>query len=304
MDSAGKVSVTTEERHGVIYGVVAYLIWGVIPIYFMAVRFASAPEVLAHRIVWSVILLAGLLAVLGQIRLVVQLPRRLVFGLGASSLLLASNWLIYVWALFHGRMIETSLGYYINPLVTVMLGVAVLAERPSRWQWIALAIAAIGVGHELLVQDRIPWVALGLAISFGLYGLLRKQLGVASLPGLAVEVLWLMPAALAYLAWNYFEGGKMIVSHTSAQWSLLAVGGLVTILPLLAFAASTMRIPLTILGFLQYLSPSIALVIAILMYDEHMRPGQLLTFACIWLALLIFSGEGLYDRHHRHHRHH
>ena len=111
----------------------------------------------------------------------------------------------------------------------------------------------------------------------------------------------MMPAALAYLAWNYFEGGKMIVSHTSAQWSLLAVGGLVTILPLLAFAASTMRIPLTILGFLQYLSPSIALVIAILIYDEHMRPGQLLTFACIWLALLIFSGEGLYDRHHRHH---
>lgn len=220
----------------------AYLIWGVIPIYFMAVRFASAPEVLAHRIVWSVILLAGSMTVLGQIRLVVQLPRQLVFGLGASSLLLASNWLIYVWACFHGRMIETSLGYYINPLVTVMLG-------------------------------------------------------VASLPGLAVEVLWLMPAALAYLAWNYLEGGKMIVSHSSAQWSLLAVGGRVTILPLLASAASTMRIPLTILGFLQYLSPSIALVIAILIHDEQMRPGQILTFACIWLALLIFSGEGLYDRY-------
>ena len=122
--------MTTEERHGVIYGVVAYLIWGVIPIYFMAVRFASAPEVLAHRIVWSVILLAGLLTVLGQMRLVVLLPRRLVFGLGVSSLLLASNWLIYVWALFHGRMIETSLGYYINPLVTVMLGVRCWPNDP------------------------------------------------------------------------------------------------------------------------------------------------------------------------------
>lgn len=288
--------MTTDERHGVIYGVVAYLIWGVVPIYFMAVRFASAPEVLAHRIVWSLILLVGLLSILGQIRVVMQLPLRLLFGLGASGFLLATNWLIFVWALFNERMIETSLGYYINPLVTVMLGVAVLAERPSRWQWIALAIAAVGVGHELLVQDRIPWVALGLAVSFGLYGLLRKQMGVSSLPGLAVEVLWLLPAALTYLAWNYFEGGRMIVSHTSAQWSLLAVWGLVTILPLLAFAASTMRVPLTILGFLQYLSPSIALVIAILIYDERMEPGQLLTFSCIWLALLIFSGEGLYDR--------
>lgn len=288
--------MTAEERHGVLYGVVAYLIWGVIPIYFMAVRFASAPEVLAHRVVWSVILLAGLLFFMGQLRSVTLLPRRLIFGLAASSLLLSSNWLIYVWALFHERMIETSLGYYINPLVTVMLGVTVLAERPSRWQWIALAIAGVGVGYELLVQERIPWVALGLAVSFGLYGLLRKQLGVASLPGLAVEVMWLMPAALAYLAWNYFEDGKLVVSHTSGQWSLLAVGGLVTILPLLAFAAATLRIPLTILGFLQYLSPSIALVIAIAVYDEQLRPGQLLTFSCIWLALLIFSGEGLYDR--------
>lgn len=288
--------MTAEERHGVLYGAGAYLIWGVIPIYFMAVRFASAPEVLAHRIVWSVILLAGLLFVMGQLRSVTLLPRRLIFGLAASSLLLSSNWLIYVWALFHERMIETSLGYYINPLVTVMLGVTVLAERPSRWQWIALAIAGVGVGYELLVQERIPWVALGLATSFGLYGLLRKQLGVASLPGLAVEVMWLMPAAMAYLAWNYFEDGKLVVSHTSGQWWLLAVGGLVTILPLLAFAAATIRIPLTILGFLQYLSPSIALVIAIAVYDEQLRPGQLLTFSCIWLALLIFSGEGLYDR--------
>lgn len=288
--------MTAEERHGVLYGAGAYLIWGVIPIYFMAVRFASAPEVLAHRIVWSVILLAGLLFVMGQLRSVTLLPRRLIFGLAASSLLLSSNWLIYVWALFHERMIETSLGYYINPLVTVMLGVTVLAERPSRWQWIALAIAGVGVGYELLVQERIPWVALGLATSFGLYGLLRKQLGVASLPGLAVEVMWLMPPAMAYLAWNYFEDGKLVVSHTSGQWWLLAVGGLVTILPLLAFAAATIRIPLTILGFLQYLSPSIALVIAIAVYDEQLRPGQLLTFSCIWLALLIFSGEGLYDR--------
>ncbi len=288
--------MTAEERHGVLYGAGAYLIWGVIPIYFMAVRFASAPEVLAHRIVWSVILLAGLLFVMGQLRSVTLLPRRLIFGLAASSLLLSSNWLIYVWALFHERMIETSLGYYINPLVTVMLGVTVMAERPSRWQWIALAIAGVGVGYELLVQERIPWVALGLATSFGLYGLLRKQLGVASLPGLAVEVMWLMPAAMAYLAWNYFEDGKLVVSHTSGQWWLLAVGGLVTILPLLAFAAATIRIPLTILGFLQYLSPSIALVIAIAVYDEQLRPGQLLTFSCIWLALLIFSGEGLYDR--------
>lgn len=293
--------MTTDERHGVVYGVMAYLIWGVIPVYFMAVAFACAPEVLAHRIVWSVFLLTGLLFFMGQLRSVVSLPARLILGLALSSVLLASNWLVYVWALFNERMIETSLGYYINPLVTVLLGVAVLAERPSRWQWVALAIAALGVGHELLVQDRIPWIALGLAFSFGLYGLLRKQLGVASLPGLAVEVLWLMPAAVVYLALNYFAGGKLIVSHTFGQWSLLAMGGLVTILPLLAFSAATLRIPLTILGFLQYLAPSIALMIAIGIYDEHMRPGQWLTFSCIWLALLISASEGLYDRR-RHQR--
>ncbi len=288
--------MTSDERHGVVYGATAYVIWGLIPIYFMAVAFASAPEVLAHRIVWSVLLLTGLLLLMGQLRSVVRLPVRLILGLAVSSLLLASNWLIYVWALFNERMIETSLGYYINPLLTVLLGVAVLGERPTPWQWVALGIAAIGVGHELVVQDRIPWVALGLALSFGLYGLLRKQLGVASLSGLAVEVLWLLPAALGYLCWSYLADGRLIVSHTFGQWSLLAMGGLVTILPLLAFSAATLRIPLTILGFLQYLAPTIALVVAIGIYDERLRPGQLVTFSCIWLALLIFSGEGLYDR--------
>ena len=288
--------MTRDERRGVLFGAAAYVIWGLVPIYFMAVRFASPMEVLAHRVVWSVLLLTTVLLVASQFGSVRQLSRKQILGLGLSSLLLATNWLVYVWALFNGQMIEASLGYFINPLVTVLLGVVVLAERPTQWQWLALVIAGIGVGHELLVQDRFPWVALALATSFGLYGLARKQLAVGSLAGLATEMFWLLPAALSYLVMINGSTGELPGERGVTEWSLLAVGGLVTVLPLLAFSAATRRIPLTALGLLQYLSPSIALLLALLVYDEALRPGQLLTFSCIWLALLIFSAEGLYDR--------
>jgi len=278
------------------YGVVAYVIWGLVPLYFMAVRFATPSEVLAHRVVWSVLLLTGLLLITRQLSTLMALRTRQWRGLALSAVLLATNWLIYVWALFNGRMLEASLGYFINPLVTVMLGVVVLAERPGVLGWIALGIAAAGVGHEIVVLGRLPWVALALAASFGLYGLVRKQLGVASLGGLTAETLILLPAALAYMFHLYGDSPDPVAVHAPVQWLLLIVGGLVTILPLLAFAASALRIPLTVLGFLQYLSPSIAFALALLVFDERLREGQMLTFALIWLALVIFSLEGLYDR--------
>lgn len=288
--------MTRDQRTGVIYGIAAYSIWGLVPLYFMAVQYASATEVLAHRVAWSVIILGVLLLVTRQLGTFLSLSGRQWCGLALSSVLLSTNWLVYVWGLFNGYMIETSLGYYINPLVTVMLGVFVLSERPSRLQWIALAIAGLGVGWEIAVLNRFPWVALSLAFSFGLYGLVRKLLGIPSLPGLAAETLMLLPFSLGWLVHLYGADPDPLAIHQPWQWALLGVGGIVTIMPLLAFAAAALRVPLTILGFLQYLSPTLGLILAIFVFDQKMHPGQLFTFACIWCALLMFSLEGLYDR--------
>lgn len=287
--------MTSEERKGVLYAFVAYGIWGLVPLYFMAVRYASATEVLAHRIVWSVILLLMLLVITRQLSTFLALSRRQWAGLAVSSVLLSINWLTFVWGLFNGYMIETSLGYYINPLVTVLLGVFVLSERPTRLQWLALVIAAGGVAFEMIGFGRFPWVALSLAFSFGLYGLVRKLLQIPSLPGLAAETLILLPFAVGWMFYLYGGLDDPLAAYEPGQWLLLGVGGLVTILPLLAFAAAAMRVPLTVLGFIQYLSPTIALVLALAVFKEPLREGQLVTFTCIWLALLLFSGEGLYD---------
>ena len=288
--------MTAEERSGVVYGIAAYSMWGLVPLYFMAVRFALPTEVLAHRIAWSVLLLGVLLVTTRQLGAFLRLSRRQWAGLALSSLLLATNWLVYVWALFNGHMIETSLGYYINPLVTVMLGVLVLAERPSRLQWGALAIAGAGVGWELLVLGRLPWVALSLAGCFGLYGLVRKLLAIPSLPGLAAETLLLLPMAVAWMVHLYGSSPAPLAIYRPEQWVLLAVGGLVTTLPLLAFAAAAMRVRLTVLGFLQYLSPTVGFILAIAWFQEPLRPGQLVTFGCIWAALVLFTLDGLYHR--------
>lgn len=288
--------MTPEERSGVLYAFTAYGIWGLVPLYFMAVRYASATEVLAHRVVWSVILLAGLLLATRQLGVFLALTRRQWLGLTASSILLSMNWLVFVWGLFNGHMVEASLGYYINPLVTVLLGVFVLAERPTRLQWAALLLASAGVAWEVFGYGRFPWVALSLAFTFGLYGLVRKLLAIPSVPGLAAETLILLPFAIGWMLHLYGGLDDPLAARSPGQWALLAVGGLVTILPLLAFAAAAMRVPLTLLGFIQYLSPTLAFILAIVVFKEPLHDGQLATFACIWAALVLFSAEGLYDR--------
>ncbi|MBM4202638.1 MAG: EamA family transporter RarD [Gammaproteobacteria bacterium] len=288
--------MTAEERSDIVYALIAYSICGLVPIYFMAVRYADASEVLAHRIVWSVLLLDVLLVVMRQLDAFLSLTKHQWVGLVVSSMLLSVNWLTFVWGLFNGYMIETSLGYYINPLVTVLLGVFILAEKPTRLQWLALLIAAAGVVHETLGFDRFPWVALSLAFSFGLYGLVRKMLAIPSLPGLAAETLILLPLAIAWMGYLYGGLDNPLSAYSPGQWALLGVGGLVTVLPLLAFAAAAIRVPLTLLGFIQYLSPTLALILALVVYHEPLREGQLITFACIWTALVLFPLEALYDR--------
>ncbi|MCP5180817.1 MAG: EamA family transporter RarD [Pseudomonadales bacterium] len=286
-----------DERRGVLYGIIAYLIWGLaIPAYFMAVRFAGPLEVLAHRLVWSVALLAVLLVITRQLLVFRNLTSRQWGWLAISALLLSINWLVFVWAVFNDHMLDASLGYYINPLVTFLLGALVLDEQPSPLQWLAVGVAALGVGHELLVLGRVPWIALTLAVSFALYGLVRKRLGVPSVPGLAAETLWMFPAAVGYLLWHYTLAEPVPTGYTATEWLLLSVGGFVTVAPLLAFAAAALRVRLVILSFLQYLSPTLTFLLAVGVYGQVLLPGQLVTFGCIWLAVLIFTLGGRYHR--------
>ncbi len=287
----------TEAGRGALYAIGAYGFWGIAPIYFIWVSYASADEVLVHRVVWSVVLLAALVTVTGQWRAFARVfrERRQLLWLLVSSVLIAVNWLIFIWALQNGRMVETSLGYYINPLVNVFLGFAFLGERLRGLQWLALILAGIGVVNEVAHVGGVPWIGLGLAFSFGTYGLVRKRVGVNSVLGLAIETTLLLPFALAYFAWLATQGTAAFGAGDPTRDLALIAAGVVTTVPLVWFAAAAMRLSLTVLGFFQYLAPSMVLLLAIFVYDEPFRAGQAVTFAFIWSALVIFSVAALYD---------
>lgn len=276
------------------FALAAYVFWGVAPVYFKLVAFASSVEIVAHRIVWSTVLLLVLLAVQRQLRAVRGLSRRDFGTLLVSSLLLSVNWGVFVWALLHERIMETSLGYYINPLVTALLGVGFLGERLRPLQWLALALAALGVANEVLAKGVVPWAGLALAFTFGFYGYVRKQLGLSATLGLGVETFLLLPVAVGYLVvvW-WFDGGA---ARNTGQIVLLSLGGLVTVFPLLCFGAAAVRLPLTVLSFFQYIAPTISLILAVVVYGEPFRFAQTVTFGCIWIALVIFSAEAIYYR--------
>jgi chloramphenicol-sensitive protein RarD len=288
----------SESGRGAWFAVGAYGFWGIAPIYFIAVKFASADEVLVHRIIWSVLLLATLVTVTGQWRALIGLfrtPAQLAW-LSLSGALIAGNWLIFIWALQNGRMVDTSLGYYINPLVNVLLGFLFLGERLRGLQWLALLLAATGVANEIANAGGFPWIGLSLAISFGTYGLVRKRVGVSSILGLTVETILLAPLAIIYFLWLKASGAAAFGSAGIGRDLALVAAGLVTTIPLVWFAAAAMRLSLTVLGFFQYLAPSMVLLLAIFVYGEPFRPAQAITFGCIWSALLIFTGAALYDR--------
>ena len=266
-------------------------------------EFASAPEVLAHRIVWAAVLLVPGVVLLGEGAALRALRQRDVAWLFVSACLLAFNWLIFVWALFNGRMVEASLGYYINPLMTVCLGVLFLGERPRPGQWAAVLIAGAGIANEVVGLGLVPWAGLSLAVTFALYGLVRRKVGVPSFVGLTVETSLMFPFACAFMFWQWL--GAPEVSRTGGELGLLALGGLVTIFPLLCFAHAALRVPFTVLGFVQYLAPSITLALAVLVYHQAVQPERWVTFALIWLAIAVFSAEGGYHgwRLNRRHRH-
>ena len=287
------------ERVGAGFALSAYGFWGITPIYFKWIEAVPAGEVLAHRIVWSVLTLLVWVSVLRRWDRLGPVLRetRLVIALSVSAFLLSVNSFVFIWAVQQERLVEASLGYYINPLIAVFLGLLFLGERLRPLQWCALALAAAGVVNELVAFGKIPWIALALAFSFGFYGLVRKQVNVDSSVGLLVETVILLPFALLYAAHLVFEGRLVFGAQTLELDVALVLAGAVTCFPLVCFAAAAQRLPLATLGFFQYVGPTMNLALAVFAFGEPFRDSQWLTFAAIWIALVIFTVDGLY--HHR-----
>lgn len=280
---------------GLLAAALAYIIWGLFPLYFRQLSHIGSLELVLHRSVWSLAFVALLLLAQRRWRWLgaaLKQPRQVaVFAL--SALLLSSNWLLYVWAVNHGRVLESSLGYFINPLFNVLLGVLVLGERPRPVQWLAIGIAAAGVLWLTWLAGAPPWIALALASSFGLYGLLKKLAPLGALEGLSLETLLLAPLTVPALWWLSHHGGSL-EQASLGTWAWLLAAGPLTAVPLLLFAYGAQRIQLGTLGLLQYLGPTLQFLIGVWVFHEPLAPARLAGFALIWLALLVYSGETLW----------
>ena len=284
-----------ERRAGVSAGLAAYALWGVFPLYFPLLEPASGLEIVAHRVVWSLLLIAVLISVRRgwpQVRAVLA-DRRSVLVLAAAAVLIAVNWSVYVIAVNSGHVVEASLGYFVNPLVSVVLGVAVFRERLRRLQWAAVGIALVAVVVLTLDSGRPPWIALSLAGSFGLYGLMKKLVRVAPAPGLFVETAVVVVPALVLLTALEARGTGHFGHAGAGNAVLLVSSGVATAVPLLLFAAATRRVPLSTIGLLQYVTPLLQLGIGVLVRHEPMPPARLAGFAIVWVALGVFTADGL-----------
>jgi chloramphenicol-sensitive protein RarD len=283
---------------GAWYALGAYAFWGLLPIYFKALQQVAPLQIVAHRVIWSWVLLLGWLLLSAQWR---AFRRRALDPLVlrtyvVAGLLIAVNWLVYVWAVNNGFLVETSLGYFINPLVSVVLGVLVLGERLRPWQWAAVALAAAGVLYLSWSYGALPWIALTLALSFGLYGLVKKRGTLGAVHGLTLETAVLLPPAGAYLGYLHVAGEAAFLHLGPGTDLLLIAAGLITITPLLLFAAAARRIPLWLVGMLQYIAPTLQLALGVLIYGEPFTAVQLTGFGLVWAALALFSIDGLRAR--------
>ena len=285
------------DRRGLLAAATAFTIWGVFPAYWHLLKAVPSMQIMAHRVVWSAVLVVGwLLWRQGWDwwRTIAARPRMLA-ALALSGAVIAFNWGLYIWAVNAGHVVETSLGYFINPLVTVALGVVVLRERLRRPQWIAVACAAAGVAWLTWSAGSPPWIALGLAGSFALYGLVRKLVPVDAVAGLGVESLFMFLPALAYVLWaEAGHGGGFIGGWSLGTQLLLVFSGVVSAVPLVAFAYGVRRIPLSLVGLLQYIGPTLQLLLGVWYFHEPFGAAQLLGFGAIWLGLAIYASEGLW----------
>jgi len=274
----------------------AFFIWGVMPLYVKALEQVSAWQLTAHRLVWGCLFAFVWLAVTGAlsgVRAALADPS-VRWRLAASAALVTLNWTLYMWAILAGRVVETSLGYFINPLLNVLIGVLVLSERLNRAQWVAVTVAALGVAYLTWTAGQPPWIALGLALTFSLYGLVRKLVAVESLAGFATETLMLMPLGLAFLVWCELAGVGAVGQGDAMRLSLLMLGGPLTAIPLVLFAFGARRIPYSTLGLLQYIGPTIQLMLGVLVFKEPFHGPRAIGFSIIWLALAIYVLDGLW----------
>lgn len=289
----------SDEHRGVLFGIAAYGLWGAFPLVFHQVREVAALEVLLHRITWSFVAVVGVLLVRGDRRwlTILRQPgaerRRLVAAAAAVSL----NWLVYVWAVGQGRVVEAALGYYINPLITVLLGVLLLGERLRRLQTVALVFGLAAVGVLTVAHGSLPWVSLVLAMSFGFYGYFKKSVSAGALHSLAVETAVLVPIALIGLGVFAARGDLSFLHGSVGRDVLLLSLGTVTAIPLLLFAASARRVPLVVLGLLQYLTPTLQLIVGVYLLGEDLPPERLAGFVLVWIALAVLGADAI--RHSR-----
>ncbi|MFZ5848936.1 MAG: EamA family transporter RarD [Actinomycetota bacterium] len=287
-----------ETRRGFLLGAAAYAMWGLFPLYWPLLRPAGAVEILAHRVFWSLIVMLVLIAVLGrtqQLRAV--LGHRRTFGiLALAAVVIAVNWGTYIWGVNNEHVVETSLGYFINPLVTVLMGVVVLGERLRRLQWVAMGLATVAVVGLTVEYGRPPWVALALAFSFGSYGLAKKKANVGAVESLTVETLVLAPVAAGYILWLMSQGSSTFGGEGAGHVSLMVATGVVTAVPLICFGAAATRVSMTTIGLLQYLAPTIQFALGVLLFGEDMPPMRWVGFGLVWVALVLFTYEAITHR--------
>jgi len=289
------VTDETRYRRGIIYGLAAYALWGAVPLFWPLVSRAGALELLAHRVLWSLVVCVILLLTVvprGWWSRIGQ--RRSLIMLGGAAAVVSVNWGVYIWAVNHGHVVETSLGYYINPILSILIGVILLRERLAPLQWVSVGLAAAAVVVLTIDYGHLPWIALTLATSFATYGLLKKRVNGGAVETMTVESALLTPIALGYLI--YLQSvGSLTFGHLGWSHSLLVMAtGLVTVVPLLFFASATTRLPLSTLGLLQYLAPTLQFLLGVLYFGEDMSLGRWIGFGLVWVALLILTGYGLH----------
>lgn len=287
-----------QTRQGVLLALAAYFIWGIAPAYFKLIHYVPADEILTHRVIWSFFFMVALIAITrqwGQIKRLCQTPKK-IFALALSAVLVGGNWLLFIWSVNNHHMLEASLGYFINPLVNILLGMLFLGERFRRMQWLAVVLAATGVLVQLWTFGSLPVIALGLAFSFAFYGLVRKKIAVEAQVGMLFETLWLLPVAAFYLFFYADSPTSHMGQNPMSLNLLLIAAGVVTTIPLLCFTGAATRLRLSTLGFFQYIGPTLMFLLAVLFYDEIPGADKMVTFAFIWVALAVFVMDALYTQ--------
>lgn len=280
---------------GVVYAAGAYILWGFLPLYWKMAEHVPAWEILAHRIVWSFLFMIAVVIILKkwpsfviECKSIFKDAKKLA-GITLASIIISLNWVTYIWAVNNAHVVEASMGYYINPLISILLGILVLKEKLTYWQFIAFILAGIGVLYMTFQFGSVPWVAILLAFSFALYGLLKKVVQLGAMFGLTIETLMITPAAILYLTYVHTGGGYGAFTFSSLDGLILAGSGVITAVPLLMFASGAKRIPLSMVGFLQYFAPTIMLLLGVILFDEPFTSVHLVTFSLIWLGLIIYS---------------